>query len=68
MIKIKNSATRRYYEKEMKIINQLCLQLKGKEKSSFLKVKKVVKEKSEWIAVTDKYYHASWENVLFIVI
>lgn len=46
MIKIKNSATRRYYEKEMKIINQLSLQLKGKERSSYLKIKKVVKEKS----------------------
>lgn len=67
MIKIKNSATRRYYEKEMKIVNQLILQLKGKEKNSFLKIKKVVKEKSEWITVTDKYYHASWENVRYIV-
>ena len=68
MIKIKNSATRRYYEKEMKVMNQLNLQLKGKERSCFLRVKKVVKEKSEWIALTDKYYHASWENVLFTVI
>lgn len=46
MIKIKNTATKRYYEREMKAINQLNLQLKGKERSSFLRVKKVVKEKS----------------------
>lgn len=68
MIKTKNSATRRYYEKEMKTINQLNLQLKGKERGSFLRVRKVVKEKCDWIAITDKYYHASWENVFFTII
>jgi hypothetical protein len=63
MVKTKSSIIKREYEQEMRIGNQINENMKVKERNYFFKVKKIFKEKKEWIVLTDNYYHASWQDV-----
>jgi hypothetical protein len=47
----------------MKAWSHLQKFMKPKEKSLFLRVRKVFKDKKEWMVVTDNFYHPNWLNV-----
>lgn len=44
----------------MKAYDNVCSVMKQKERMFFYKIKKLLRDKKDWIALAENYYHPLW--------